>query len=85
MTAAVELVELADIEVGRRAFRPGDTVQVRPSRHGHHDGFTAVLQRIQSAPDGSVVVTVFGARGSRCPAFRTFPADRITAPRRGAR
>lgn len=67
--------ELTEFRVGRNYVRLGDTVHVRPSRPGRHDGFDSKVLRIrgnQSAGVSGVDVT-----DPRTGGIRTLPTDRI--------
>lgn len=67
--------ELDEFRLGRNFVRVGDTVHVKPSRPGRHDGFDAKVRRIRgNQAAGAESVDVADPRNG---GLRTVPIDRI--------
>jgi len=65
--------------IGSRWVETGHLVKVLPSRDGKKDGFVARVLHGVEREDGGIEVTVYGARGKKASAVRTFRTDRLKA------
>lgn len=67
-------------QLGSRWVEKGHVVTVLPSAAGKHDGFEARVIFGVADSDGTLrEVTVFGARGKKAPATRSFRPERLRA------